>query len=96
MMEISITVRHTTVPRSLKEKARELIEKLANRAHRPHHAAVVFDSDHGRSVVELKLLMPKSQVVVASAEADDFKSALDRVIEKAGNQLDKTPSPARR
>lgn len=96
-METTITVRHTNIPEDLKERARDLIGRLANRAHRPHGADVVFDVKHQTPTVELKLHLPRSQVVVASADAEDHRTALDRVVDKARSQLERmTPSPARR
>ncbi len=70
--------------------------KVARAAHRPQRAEVVFDTDHGRKVVELHLYLPRGQVKVASAEADDFRSALDSAVAKVRNQLDKNPRRASR
>lgn len=64
--------------------------KAAKRGHRPQRAEVVFDADHGRKVVELQLYFPRGRVNVASAEADDFRSALDQAVDKLRNQVDKS------
>jgi ribosomal subunit interface protein len=96
-MDTSITVRHTNISEEIKSRTHELVAKLASRAHRAQSAQVVFDLQHGRFVVELKLMLARNQVVVATAEESDARTALDRVIDKARNQLEKiTPSAARR
>ncbi|MFQ5551711.1 MAG: HPF/RaiA family ribosome-associated protein [Gemmatimonadales bacterium] len=96
-MQTTITVRHTNVPEDIKQRAEELVAKLANVAHRPQGAAVIFDSDHNKSIVEVKLVLARGQIHVAKAETDDFRSALDRAVEKMRHQLDKkTPSPVHR
>ena len=89
-MDISITVRHTSVPDDIKERAHELIEKLSKRATRATSAKVVLDQDHGKCTAELKLHLPGGNIVVASAEAEDFRTALDRMIDKASAQIVKT------
>lgn len=88
-MKTFITARHCDVPDSLRERAQEIVERLAKKANRPHRAEVIFDADHRRSVVELHLYLARGRVNVCSAEADDFRSALDRAADKLNNQLDK-------
>lgn len=95
-MKIIITARHCEVPDTIRERATTLIERVAKKAARPHRAEVIFDDDHRRSVVELHLYLPRGKVHVSTAEADDFRSALDRAIDKLNNQLDKaTDAPHR-
>jgi ribosomal subunit interface protein len=92
-----VTARHCEIPDELRDRAEQVVAKLAKAAHRPQRAEVVFDVDHGQNVVELKLYLPRGQVKVASAEADDFRTALDRTVAKVRNQLDKNAGrPARR
>lgn len=97
-MRTIITARHCEIPDELRERAEEQVGKVAKAAHRPRRAEVVFDADHGVKVVELQLYLPQGQVKVASAEASDFRSALDSAVGKLRNQLGKGPrsKPARR
>lgn len=96
-MKISITARHCDIPDQLRERALLLIAKLAKIAHRPQSAEVVFDEDHQRRVVELRMFLTRGQAHVASGEADDFMSALDRAVERLRSQLNKKGGrPARR
>jgi len=88
-MRTTVTARHCEIPVDLRERAGQVLEKVAKAAHRPQRAEIVFDADHGRKLAEVHLYLPRGQVKVASAEADDFRTALDRVAEKLRNQLDK-------
>ncbi len=96
-MRTVVTARHCEIPNELKARAVSALEKVARAAHRPQRAQVVFDADHGRKVVELQLHLPRGQLKVATAEANDFQSALDGAIAKMRNQLDKAAlRPTRR
>jgi ribosomal subunit interface protein len=94
-MRTTVTARHCEIPDDLKQEAEEQVTKAARAAHRPQRAEVVFDVDHGKKLVELHLFLPRSQVKVASGEADDFRSALDRAVAKLRNQLSKNTKPRR-
>lgn len=84
-----MTARHCQIPDDLKERADALMAKIAKIADRPHHAEVIFDADHGRKIVELQLSLPRGQVKIATAEGDDFQSALDTAASKLRSQLGK-------
>ena len=88
-MRTTVTARHCEIPEELRERAETLLTKVAKAAHRPQSAEVVFDADHGQKVVEAKVFLPQGRVKVASAEASDFRTALDRVVEKLRGQLEK-------
>ncbi len=96
-MRITITARHCEIPSELRTRTLEIVERVAKVAHRPQHAEVVFDNDHHQKVVELRMYLARGAIHVASAEADDFQSALDRAVAKLRSQLDKKGGrPARR
>src|SRR5512145_724291 len=44
-MRVTITARHTEIDDELRAHARELVEKVAKLARRPHHAQVTFSED---------------------------------------------------
>lgn len=88
-MRTIVTARHSEIPEGLRARAEELVAKVAKVAHRPQRAQVIFDADHQRRVVEIQLSLPRGQVYVASAEAADARTALDRACEKLRHQLDK-------
>ena len=91
-MLTTVTARHCEIPDALREQARLVMTRVAKAAHRPQRAHVVFDIDHQTKVVELKLHLPRGTTRVATAEAADFRSALDRAAEKLRHQLGKTNS----
>jgi len=96
-MRITVTARHCEIPDELRHRAESLLAKAAKAAHRPQGGEIVFDADHGRKVVEIHVYLPRGQVRVASAEADDFRTALDRAVDKVRSQLDKeSRRPGRR
>ncbi|HKI95723.1 MAG TPA: ribosome-associated translation inhibitor RaiA [Gemmatimonadales bacterium] len=88
-MKVIVTARHTDLPDGMRERAHEVLEKLGKLAHRAQRAEAVFDHEHQQHVVELRMRVPRGVVHVASGEADDFRTALDRAAAKLRHQLDK-------
>ena len=96
-MRTTVTARHCEISEELRARAEQVIAKTAKIASRPQSAEVIFDADHGTKVVEMKLFLPRGLVKVASAEASDFRTALDRAADKIRSQLAKEPrKPAHR
>jgi len=89
-VQTTVTARHCEIPDEVRTRAEEVAEKLAGMAHRPQRMEIVFDDDHQRRVVELKMWLPPGQTLVATAEATDFRTALDRAAEKLRSQLEKS------
>jgi len=88
-MNTTVTARHCEIAEELRTRATTMMERVSKLAHRPVRAEVVFDNDHNRKIVELMLHLPRGQVRIASAEADDFLTALDRAGDKLRHQLGK-------
>ena len=95
-IRITVTARHSEIPDELREHAESLVEKATKVAHRPQHAEVIFDADHGKRVVEIHLTLTRGRVNVAHAESDDFRIALDAAVLKLRSQLDKNSGRPRR
>ena len=95
-MRITVTARHCEVPAALRAEADDVMARTAKAAHRPQRGEVVFDADHGKKVVELHLSLPRGVVRIATGEADDFRTALDRAAAKLRSQLDKNSGRPRR
>lgn len=91
-MVTTVTARHCDIPDALREQAVAVIERVAKAAHRPQRGQVVFNLDHQTKTVELKLKLPRGVTRIASAEAVDFRTALDRAADKLRHQLEKTNS----
>ena len=88
-MKVSITARHDGIPDQLRERAETVVARLGKLAERPTSARVTFDMEHQRATVEIVLTAARGAVHVASADAVDHRSALDRVAAKIRRQLDK-------
>jgi ribosomal subunit interface protein len=95
-MNVKVTARHCEVDDDVRNRAVEQVRKVARVATRPQRAEIVFDRDHDRSIAEFQLYLVGGKVCVSTAEASDFRTAIDRSIAKLRNQLDKMPGPADR
>ena len=99
-MRITVTARHCDISPDLRDRARDLMERLAKVAARPHDGQVIFEDDHGVATAELRLHTARGVLLVGRAEGDDHRSALDRAAARVRRQLDKSPAkrsgPARR
>jgi ribosomal subunit interface protein len=95
-MHVTITSRHEDVPEALRTRAEVVLARLGKLARRPTRAQVEFDSTHQRATAELRLHAARSAVYVASADAPDHRTALDRAAAKLRRQLDKKPASRRR
>ena len=94
-MQTTITARHTEISEALRERALTVVERLGNIASRPIEATVVFDTEGLQQTAELRLHVPRGEVLVAKAEADDHRTALDRAEQKLRRQVEKTARPRR-
>ena len=90
-MRITITARHHELAPELRARARDLVERLARIAPHPHDARVVFDADHGRATVEVRLHAARGALHVGTARGADQSSALNLAVAKVRRQLDKSP-----
>ena len=95
-METMITARHGEIADILRTRAERVMERLARLAARPTAAHVTFGLDHQRSTVEIRLIAARDVIHVASADAADHRTALDRAVAKLRRQLDKQEANPRR
>jgi ribosomal subunit interface protein len=95
-MQTTITARHCEISEALRERALTVVERLGNLATRPIEATVVFDTEGQQQVAELRLHVSRGEVLVAKAEADDHRTALDRAEDKLRKQLEKASDFPRR
>jgi|SRR5918996_831152 ribosomal subunit interface protein len=95
-MQTTITARHTEISEALRERALTVVERLGNIASRLIEATVVFDTEGLQQTAELRLHVPRGEVLVAKAEADDHRTALDRAEDKLRKQLEKASARPRR
>lgn len=98
-MRTTITARHVEIDTALRARAKELVERVAKLAKRPHHAQVIFTGDHGEAGVEIQLHVPRGRIHFGKAEGADHQSALDLAIARVKRQIldgKKTPRSRRR
>ncbi|HTT68500.1 MAG TPA: HPF/RaiA family ribosome-associated protein [Gemmatimonadales bacterium] len=95
-METTITTRHGEIAEALRLRVERVVERLARLARRPTAAHVTFGQDHQRATAEVRLTAARGMVHVASADAPDHRTALDRAAQKLRRQLDKQEANPRR
>jgi ribosome hibernation promoting factor len=95
-MQTTITARHCEISDALRERALTVVERLGNIATRPMQATVVFDAEGLQQTAELRLHVARGEVLVATAEAEDHRTALDRAEDKLRKQLEKASARPRR
>jgi ribosomal subunit interface protein len=95
-MHTSITVRHSDISDTLRERAITVVERLGSLAHRPMETAVVFDTEGAERTVELRLRLAQGDVLVAKGEGPDHRTALDRAEEKLRRQVTRASDRPRR
>jgi ribosomal subunit interface protein len=95
-METMITTRHGDIPDALRARVSRVVARLAKLANRPTTAHVTFAQEHQQASAEVRLVAARGVVHVASAEARDHRTALDRAVAKLRRQLDKQDRKPRR
>ena len=86
-MQTTITARHFEISDSLHERATAVLAKLETSAPRPIDAHVVVDIEGTTSTAEIRLHLSQGEVMVASGDGTDHRTALDRSEEKLRSQL---------
>ena len=86
-MDVRITTRHVEIGEAFAEYADQRTRKLAK--YDPRLAAVdlIFDEDHGQFSTEARADVPGVPTLVAKAEHDSKRKALDSALDKLGRQL---------
>jgi putative sigma-54 modulation protein len=95
-MQTTITARHCEISDTLRERALTVVERLGTLAGRPIEATVVFDVEGLRQTAELRLHVARGEVLVATGEAEDHRTALDRAEDKLRRQVEKASAWPRR
>jgi ribosomal subunit interface protein len=95
-MQPTITARHCEISEALRERAVTVVQRLGNLASRPMESAVVFDTDGIQQTVEIRLHVPRGEVLVAGGEGADHRTALDRAEERLKRQLERIADRPRR
>ena len=86
-MRVQITERRCEVPADVRRRAESQAEGLERFDSRATAAEVTFSEERHERSVELIIHIDGAPVVVGRGEAEDFRSALDRAVERARRQL---------
>lgn len=95
-MQPTITARHCEISDALRERAVNVVERLANLANRPMESTVVFDTDGSEQTVEIRLHLARGETLVAGGEGPDHRTALDRAEDKLRRQVERASDWPRR
>jgi ribosomal subunit interface protein len=94
-MQTTITARHCEISDTLRSRAMAVVERLGAIAPRPMEITVLFDADGLQQTAEIRLHVARGEVLVASGEGADHRTALDRAEEKIRRQVEKASRPRR-
>jgi len=64
-MQPTITARHCEISEGLRDRAVTVVQRLGNLASRSMESTVVFDSDGTERTAEIRLHVPRGEVLVA-------------------------------
>ena len=92
-MRTTISARHCDLTDALRERAEEVLARLAELTPFVNEGTAVFDQGPVVASVEIRLRASGAKVLVGTGEGDDHRTALDRAEEKIRRQLHKTTRP---
>lgn len=92
-MQTTITARHCQITDQLRARTVELCDRLARHSSRAVDCSVVFDAGKMSQSVEIRLRVAGGDVLVATGEADDHRTALDRAEERLRRQIERRHAP---
>jgi putative sigma-54 modulation protein len=85
-MQVTLTVRHGDAADAIKSYVRSEVDGLSKYFDRLVEADIVLDQEGHRLIVEIRL-HTSNDTHFASAEAGDFRTAIDRTVEKLRRQV---------
>jgi ribosomal subunit interface protein len=86
-MQVIISARHTEVPAQIRDHIEEQFQRLTRFEPRVSRSEVTLREEGATCVVEAVLSIDGGAPVHGAAEAEVFRSAIDRVIDKLAKQL---------
>lgn len=93
-MRIQVAARHCDIPDSVRKRTEEQITRLAKYDPRVAAADVVYEEEKRVRKVEVILSVDRGEPVVARAEGEEFRTALDKVVDRLGRILRRQRSQA--
>lgn len=86
-MNIQFVTRHTEVPNDVLERAQEQLPKLQRFDPHLSRAEVIFTEERHIKKVEGILYLDHEEPAVAVGDGEDFRAALDKMIDRTGKIL---------
>lgn len=86
-MRVQIAARRCDVPESVRQRTEEQIARLAKYDPRVAAADVVYEEEKRIKKVEVVLSVERGDVVVARGEGEEFRTALDKVVDRLSRML---------
>jgi ribosomal subunit interface protein len=94
-LRVQIAARHCDVPDSVRRRTEEQIGRLEKYDPRVSAAEVVFEGEKRIKKVEVILSVDRTEPVVAHGEGEEFRTALDQVVERLGRMLKRQRAQAK-
>ncbi len=91
-MRVQVAARHCEIPDSVRTRTEEQIARLAKYDPRVASAEAIYEEVKHVRTVEVILSIHGAEPVVARGEGDEFRSALDKVVDRLGRILRKQRS----
>lgn len=86
-MRVQIAARHCDVPDSVRQRTEEQVAKLAKYDPRVGAAEVIFEEEKRIKKVEVVLSVDRADPVVAHGEGEEFRTALDKAVDRLTRRL---------
>lgn len=94
-MRIQVAARHCEIPDSVRKRTEEQIARLAKHDPRVAAADVVYEEEKRVRRVEVILSIDRGEPVVAKGEGEEFRTALDKVVDRLSRILRRQREQAR-
>jgi ribosomal subunit interface protein len=94
-LRVQVAARHCEIPDSVRTRTEEQIERLAKYDPRVGSAEVVYEEEKRVRRVEVILSILGGEPVVARGEGEEFRTALDKVVDRLGRILRRQRSQAK-
>lgn len=94
-MRIQVAARHCEIPDSVRKRTEEQITRLAKYDPRIASADVVYEEEKRVRRVEVILSIDRGEPVVAKGEGEEFRTALDKVVDRLSRRLRRQRDQAR-
>ena len=86
-MRVQIAARHCDIPDSVRRRTEEQITRIGKYDNRVAGAEVVFEEEKRIRRVEVILSVNGGEPVVAHGEGEEFRTALDKVVDRLSRIL---------